>query len=179
MDSGSGRNSVSPVLGVVTFQSILKVVINASHTGTVSLTQHTGAVALCALATGELTFRRLFYNISADVSGGSSRTYYDKCFYKNTHSTLSLLGATMTLTTNTTGNRESFGLAAATGDSLTAATNLTAPSGISFGTSPVAVPGTNLAASAYIGLWKAITLPAGTAAANTTDVYTLSGSTVP
>lgn len=172
-------NGTTPATGATTFQSILKIVINASHAGTVTVTQHTGDVELAVMPTGELTIRRPYYNVSADVSGGSSRSFYEKVFYKNTNVTNAVLGATMVLTTNTTGNRETFALSAAINDSVSSANNTTAPAALSFDTADKAVPGTDLGPGDAIGLWRKLTLPAGTAATNTSDTYTLTGSTTP
>lgn len=177
-------NGTTVVNGVVTFERILKVVISASHAGTVTLRKASDNVTIVAIETGVLTIRRPFYNAVANATGGASKDYYEKCFIKNTHGTLSLLNAAVVESSDATesvGADVTFDLESAVGGSNTSTNRLTAPSGGgmlgSFTDASKNVPGTNLAAGASIGCWLKLTLPAGTATqGNAIFVLNTSGS---
>lgn len=171
-------NGTTPVAGTTTFERILKIVISASHTGTVTITRNTGGTLIGTMPTGILTLRRPFYNVSADVSGGSSRDYYEKIFSKNTDSTLALLAAQVAETANPSGNI-TFALATAVNDTESTATNLTAPVSVStFNGTTKNVPGTDLAGTAAIGIWLKLTLAAGAAADKSTVTMQVTGQTI-
>jgi hypothetical protein len=174
-------NGTTTVNGTNTYARLEKVVASGSHTGTITFKKHTGGSTITSMESGVLTIRRPFYGDFADASGGSSHTYYEKCFAKNTNGTSALLpvggqSAAQVSITDGTGLIQ-FGLAGSVNDSLTTTNRTTAPSGISFGTSAVNIPGTNLNAGDAIGIWMSLTLSAGTAAAVNTFTLTTSGTT--
>ncbi len=176
-------NGTSTVNGTVNYDRLEKIVISASHAGTITVTAHTGGTTIVAIETGVTTIRRPFYNVSADVSAGSQRIYYEKVFAKNKNSTNALLGATISKAADPTGFI-TFALETSTGGTGTSTNRQTAPgSGVTgFGTSAItlntATSGTaDLAASTAIGVWFALTLAAGTAATVSTFTPRIAGST--
>jgi hypothetical protein len=123
--------------------------------------------------------RRVFYDAAANAPGGGAVAYYDKVFYQNSSSGLSLLGAQVVLLSDPT-SRVSFGLAATindTGGNGGGNNRTVAPAGITFGTSPVAVPGTDLMAGSSIGIWLKAGLLDGDTAQAGTLVLRLTGTT--
>lgn len=171
-------NGTTPVAGTTTFERLLKIVISASHAGTVTVTRNTGGTTIGTLPTGILTLRRPFYNVSSDASGGSSRDYYEKLFSKNTDSTLALLAAQVAETANPSG-KITFALATSVNDSESTANNLTAPASVSsFNTTTKNVPGTDLAGGSAIGIWLKLTLAAGDTADKSTVTLQTTGQTI-
>jgi hypothetical protein len=163
---------------VVTFQTILKIVVSAAHDGTITVRKATGDTTIVAIETGVLTILRPFYNVSSDVSGGSTRNFYEKIFFQNNHGTLSLLSAVVSETTDTQGVI-TFDLEDAVNDNNSVASRLdTAPTGMlgSFDSSAKNVPGTDLAAGSRIGVWLKLTLTASAAAILDTYTIRIAGS---
>lgn len=169
-------NGTNPVSGAVTFERVLKIVISAAHVGTVTVRKATGDTTIAAIEPGVLTIRRPFYDVAADVSGGSTRNYYEKIFIKNTNSTLTLTNASVTETADPLSTL-TFALSTGIDDTETTANRQTAPVGIdSFSSSLHALPGNALAAGSAIGVWMKLTLSAGAAAAKTTYTLQMAGT---
>jgi len=174
-------NGVSRVVGAQLFERILKVVINAAHTGTVTVTRDNGPTytEIASMPTGILQVRRPFYNVSADVDGGSTRTFYEKIFIKNEHATSALLNAVIQELSDPTGNI-TFDLETPVDGTNTSSNRITTPvSGMlgSFDNNNKSVPGTNLAAGSAIGVWLLLTLPDGSAPAKSTYTFRVNGAT--
>lgn len=173
-------NGTVRVTGATAFERILKVVVNAAHSGTITVTRDDSPTftAIGTLETGILTLRRMFYNSSSDASGGSTRNYYEKGFVKNTNGTNALLSATIAQQADPTG-LITFDLEDAVNDNNSVANRLAAPSGMlgSFDDTTKNVPGTDLAAGAAIGVWFKLTLTAGLAAAKSTYTIRTAGTT--
>jgi hypothetical protein len=169
-------NGTTVVTGSTTFERILKAVVSASHSGNISLKKSSDNTVFATLASGELTIRRPFYNVSADVSGGSSRVYYEKLFLKNNHGSLAFLNCTISEQADPSG-KITFAVAAAVNDSVTSTNRQTAPATITFDSSSKTIPGTDLASGSKIGIWLALTLAAGDAATKTTYTLRAAGST--
>ena len=176
-------NGTSRVVGATNFERIMKIVVNAAHTGTITVTRDNGPTytTIATLESGILSVRRPFYNVSADVATGSSRNFYEKIFIKNTHATLALLSAVVKELSDLTGNI-TFDLEDAVNDTNTSSNRVTAPSagGMlgSFDNTDKSVPGTNLDAGSAIGVWLKLTLAAGTSPAKSTYTLRIDGSTV-
>lgn len=102
---------------------------------------------------------RMFYHARGAPAAGPTKVLYDKFFFRNNHATDSAAAAQV-LMTDPTGGFLSFGLAAAINDSLITTTRLVAPAGITFGTSPISVPGGTLGPGDRIGVWVRLTRPA-------------------
>jgi hypothetical protein len=170
-------NGTTLVNGTLTYNRLEKITSSATMTGTLTVTAHTGGTTICTLVPGVKNIVRPFYNVSADVSGGSTRTYYEKCFIKNNNGTNSLLGAQVIEEEDPSGYI-SFWVVGSVNDSGTTANRQTAPSGSSFSTSAQNIASTDLASSSAQGVWFLLTLPAGTAATLTTFTPRVSGSTI-
>jgi len=138
-------------------------------------------------ANGETEIRRPFYDVSADVAGGSERTFYEKVFVKNTNSVNSLLSMTVSEEADPSTKIE-FALEDAVDDSGTSTDRTTAPAageiggtGFDSATKTLATEtdaGTaDLAAGSAIGVWLKLTLAAGDAAAKSTYTIGSNGST--
>jgi hypothetical protein len=162
--------------GATTFERILKVTVNASHSGTITIRKATGDTTIGTMETGILGLRRLFYAASSDASGGSSRDFYEKVFLRNNHGTLSLLSAQISESADPSG-KITFALANSVNDTESVANRLSAPSSVTaFNSTAKNVPGTDLAAASRIGVWLKLTLAAGDAAAVTTYTVGVTGS---
>lgn len=123
--------------------------------------------------------RRVFYDAAANAPGGGAVAFYDKAFFRNSSSGLSLLSAQVVLQSDPT-SRVTFGLAATindTGNNGVGNNRTVAPVGIAFGTSPVTVPGSDLMAGSSIGVWLKAGLLDGDIAQVGTLVLRLTGTT--
>lgn len=131
-------------------------------------------------APNEITeVRRVFYNVAANPPGGGAVSFYDKVFFQNSSTGLSLLTAQVQLLSDPT-SRVAFGLEAVingTGTNGMGNNRTVAPGGITFGTSPVTVPGTDLMAGSSIGVWLRASLLDGDIAQVGTLVLRLTGQT--
>lgn len=132
-----------------------------------------------SLGSAEITeVRRPFYNVSADVGGGSTRKFYEKVFLKNIHATLSLTAATIAELSDPSG-KVAFGLPSTLDDTGTSTTRIVAPAAITFDSSTKNVANSqNHTAGAGQGIWLELTLAAGDAAQKTTYTLRESGTTV-
>lgn len=123
-----------------------------------------------------LTVRRLFYNTTADVPGGSIRNYYEKFFYMNENS-LSLIDSFVSLVTDPT-QLIQFGLDQQLNGNTSTDTNnrLVTPSGIVFGLANVDIPFNVLGGLQNIGVWLQMTLQPGQASIKSEIATALLGS---
>jgi hypothetical protein len=175
-------NGVSRVTGAQLFERITKVVVNAAHAGTITVTRDDGPTftQIGTLETGILQIRRPFYGVSSDVSGGSTRNYYEKIFIKNNHSTLALLSAVIREMSDPTGNI-TFDLESSVNGSNSSSNRLTSPSagGMlgSFDNADKTVPSTNLAGGSAIGVWMKLSLAAGSSPTKSTYTFRVNGAT--
>jgi len=105
----------------------------------------------------------LFRKTASDPS--VVKTYYTKCFWKNTHATQAALGMTVIQNADPLA-RITHLLAAAVNDTATSTNRVTAPAVAdtqdpdTFDDTTKSVPGTDLAATAAIGVWFRLQLPA-------------------
>lgn len=172
-------NGTTPVVGSDTFERVLKIVVSAAHTGTITVTETTGLDTIVDIESGVLTIRRPFYNVYAEESGGSLRDYYEKIFFKNNHATLTLLNATVALSADPTGNVTFVLESSLDGSDDNGDTRLVAPGGYTFNTSTKNVANSqNHTAGTAQGIWVKLSLAAGTAATKSYFTLTESGQTV-
>lgn len=173
-------NGTTPVDFTSTFERLLKAVINASHTGTVTLRKDGAAGDLMVFEPGVLQIRRPFYNAAAEASGGSQRKYYEKVFFKNTNGSLTLTGAVIAEQADPTGN-VAFALESSlNGSDTNGASNnrQVAPGGYTFNSTTKNVANSqNLTSGAAQGIWLELTLAAGAAAADSSFTLRCSGNT--
>lgn len=144
------------------------------------------------LAPNQITnIQRPFYNASADVAGGATRTYYEKVFAVNTNTSTALTGAAILKEVDIAGGTLDFALCTSLNDTATVANRQTAPStgigSFSSGAAPQSanVPspqnlpsGANPNAAGAQGIWWRLTLTAGQAPQNTSFTERASGSTI-
>jgi hypothetical protein len=157
-----------------TVERVLQAELSAAAAGTITIQRTTGAVLIRTIPIGERGFSAIFRKGSSSTSG--TVTYYAKWFYKNTNATNSLLGAQVSESADPTGLID-FGLAASVNDSGTTTNRQTAPGGVTFASTAASVPGTDLAATAAIGIWARMSLATNNAAVRSTWTAQISGST--
>lgn len=168
----------TPINGVVTFERILKVVISASHTGTVTFRKASDNTTIVDVETGVLSVRRPFYDVSADAGGGSARDFYEKVFVTNNNATNAYLNARI-IETSDPENQITFALETGQINPTSISTRLNvAPADVTtFDSLDKDVPDTNLHATSGIGVWLKLNLPAGDPATKTTYTIQSSGTT--
>lgn len=123
--------------------------------------------------------RRIHYDASSNALGGGAVSFHDKVFFLNASNVGALLTASVVEGADPSG-KESFGLEAVvngTGGNGAGNDRRVAPAGIVFGSTPIAVPGTNLNAGSSIGVWMKLTLAEADAPQNTFVTMQLTGST--
>lgn len=134
--------------------------------------------------------RRIFYNVSSDVSGGASRTFYEKIFAMNNNTTTALTLVTLSKQVDPSAGTFEFALTNALNDTSTIANRQTLPSvaitAFTTGASPqsINVPspqnlpsGAAPNAAGAQGIWVAQTLTAALAPAKTSATIRVAGST--
>lgn len=130
-----------------------------------------------------LEVRRVFYRAEADIPGGSTRTYYDKLFIKNTHGTLTLTTATVSEYADPS-TKVTFAIGTAvngSGDNGGGNNRQVTPSsGItSFDSADKDLPGDqNLDAGEAIAVWLELTLTAAAPATSTFYMPSITGGTI-
>lgn len=156
----------TPQVGSTTFERVLKIVLSATTTGTITIERATGPVTIATMEPGILEVRGLHFDAS---SSGSPETFYEKFFAKNEHGTLALTNATCELTLEPAGVADYLmAVEDAVDDTNSAANRKTAPTGQStFRQLNVAepIPGTgDLLAGEAIGIWIQMDLASSAAA---------------
>lgn len=159
-------------LGVV--ERVLKVELSATCAGTITVRRSVAGATVRVIPIGERGFLMMFRKDSSDPS--VQKDYYAKCFWKNTHGSLSLLTALVKQNADPAA-RITHALAGSVNDSATVTNRITSP-GLTFNDTDKAVPGTDLAAGAAIGAWFNLTLPAADPPNRTTYTSELAGSSV-
>ncbi len=162
-----------------TFERILKIEMDSSALGTVTVSRNTGGTTIATLEPGLLGCRRLFYNSSADASGGSSRSYYEKVFIYNSHNTLSVTSAVVIEESDPSTLIE-FDLESSKDGNNSVTNRLNnAPTSMlgSFSNSNKSVPSGSLGPSEGIGVWLRMVLPAGQSPSKNTYNLKLTGTT--
>lgn len=173
-------NGTTAVAFTSTFERILKAVLSATATGTVTLRKSGNAGDLITFEPGITQVRRPFYNAATPVSG--SVTYYEKVFFKNTNGTLTLTSGTIREDSDPSG-KITFGLAGTiddTGTNGTGNNRQVAPTGITIdNNTPKNIANSqNLPAGSAQGVWLALTLASTDAATKTTYGLGCYGTTV-
>lgn len=182
--SGTGTNQIRQVIDYDGTTKIAKV--NANFTVTPD------ATSVFRLSKGMFfdktpneifEVRRIFFDASANPPGGLEKRFYDKGFYENTDTGLSLTSAQVIEFLDPSG-LVNFGLATTLNDSGGNGggnNRLVAPSGITFDSLDKSVVGGVLGPSGGgaedQGLWFELILAGGAASLNTTYVPELQGNT--
>lgn len=167
---------VTTKLGTQVFERILDIRMAANAVGTVTCRRQPAGATIYVIPIGERGTSALF---KRSASGSGILIRYDKVFWRNNHSTLTLTVAKTRLSADPDA-RIRVGIHTSKGDSATIANRLTAPGGITFVDDGVDqdVAGTTLEAVTDTGLWIEENLPASDPAHRTTFTTQLSGATV-
>lgn len=171
--------AIFSTIGVI--ERVLQVELASAAVGTITVRRSVAGATLRTIPVGERGFMALFRKAASDPS--AQKDYFTKVFVKNTHGSLALLGATIKQSADPDA-RITHLLASAVNDSATATDRLTAPSAANtqdpdtFDDTDKAVPGTDLAAGAAIGVWLRLRLPAGDAPHRSTYDLQVTGSSV-
>jgi hypothetical protein len=160
------------VLGTV--ERVLQAELSATTTGNITIQRSTGAVLIRTIPAGERGFSAIFRKTSSSTSGGVN--YFAKFFWKNTNSTNALLGAQVSESADPAGVI-THGVATSVNDSGTTTNRQTAPAGVTIDGTAKNVPGTDLAATAAIGVWLQMTLATNNAPIKSTYTSQIAGST--
>lgn len=167
---------VFATMGIV--ERVLKVEMSAAATGVVTVRRSPAAGDIRTIPIGERGFMAIFRKAASDPS--VVKNYYTKVFLKNNHATLALLSAKVRQSADPAA-RITHLLAAAVNDTATVANRVTAPAIAdtqdpdTFDDTEKSVPGTDLAATAAIGVWLRLQLPAADAPHRTTYTIELAG----
>jgi hypothetical protein len=134
--------------------------------------------------------RRLFYNVASDVTGGSSRSYWEKIFAVNNSTVTALTVASIAKQADIASGAFQFQLTNALNDTATVANRQTAPAtgvgSLSTGSAPQSIavpspgnlpPGAAPNAAGAQGVWVNLVLAAGLAAAKVTETMRINGTT--
>lgn len=169
-------NGVTPVDFTLTFERIMKTVMSATATGTVTVRKDGAAGDLITLEPGITQVRKPHYNAAAPVAGNIK--YYEKIFVKNTHATLTLSSSVIQEYSDPSG-KEAFGLEDALDDTHTVANRLTAPAAMTFNSSNKNVANSqNLTAGSAQGIWIELSLASTDVPTKTTYTPRCEGSTI-
>jgi len=153
---------------------ILKVELASAAIGTITVRKSVAGATYRQIPAGERGFSMFLRKDASSTSGALN--FYAKTFWKNTNSTNALLSAQVSESADPTGLVD-FGLAASVNDSGTTTNRQTAPGGVTFASTAANVPGTDLAATAAIGVWRRLALAQNNAAIRSTHTLQLAGST--
>ena len=175
-------NGVSVVLIAGTaFERVLKIIKSATTVGSVTVRDQDTDTEIALMEPAVLEIRRPFYDAAADASGGSTRTYHDKIFFKNTHGSLTLTSAQI-LEQADPQTVVAFDLESSLDGTDTNGggnNRQVAPGGYTFDSSAKNVANSqNLTSDSEQGCWLELTLTAGLGAQNTTVTMRVSGNTV-
>jgi hypothetical protein len=171
--------TVAHTTGTLAMERLIEATLSATCAGTITLRKEGVGATQHSFAPGELKAYRMF--ISA-VSGAAEKIYYEKVFFKNTNATLALQTAIVDCTADPAAVI-TVALEDAQNDNNSAATRLTLPTGLEAGgfvteNTDINVPGTNIAAASYIGVWVKMILAANNAAIKNTHTLRLRGQSV-
>jgi len=170
--------AIFSTLGVI--ERVLSVELATAAVGTVTVRRSVAGATVGTIPVAERGFKALFRKAASDPA--LQKDYFAKTFIKNIHATLALLGATIKQNTDPDA-RITHLLAAAVNDSATSTNRVTAPAIAdtqdpdTFDDTDKAVPGTDLAAGAAIGVWRRLRLPAGDAPHRSTYTLEAAGTT--
>jgi len=168
-------NGTTPVTSVNSYERVQAAEVGTtSGTRTITVRKASDDVLIGTIPINERGFMRLFRGAASDPSSG--KTFYTLIYWKNTHGSLALLDAHVDQNADPTG-KITHGLGAAKGDLGTITNRLTAPAGVTFDDTNKNVPGTNLGAGEYIGVWLKLTLSAGDGPTKSTYTSQIVGNT--
>lgn len=169
------------------FERITKIVISATYIGTITFTDNANASAVICTTEGTgvvttaiLEVRRPFYNAVAEASGGATRTYYEKIFFKNNNATSALTNSTIAEVAGGIAGKIAFDLESALDgtDTNGVGNRQTQTGGYTFDSATKNVANVQVhTAGASQGVWIELTLVDGDTATNSTYTLRESGET--
>lgn len=179
--SGGGANQIAQIIHYVGATKIATVGKPwGSAVGATSVFRISRGMVFEKTPSEILEVRRIFYDVAADDDLGTTRTFYEKFFVKNTHGSLSLTSAKEIEGGDPSG-KVTFGVAATLGDTGTnggANNRQVAPAGMTFDSADKAMAASGvLGAGAAQGVWIKLTLAPGDAAAKSYYIPTAQGDT--
>ncbi len=158
-------------------ERVLKAQLASDAAGIVTVRRATGDVLIADIPIAERGFEIMFYDASSDPSGTKVR--YEKMFWQNNHATLTLTGAEVTLTADSS-TKLDIRLEDAINDTNSAADRLTDPTGNGGSwtglSTAISLP-SDLTATSYIGTWIRQSLDAADSPIRATFDVKLAGST--
>lgn len=166
-------------MGVI--ERVLSAELASAPAGTVTVRRSVAGATVRDIPVGERGFMAMFRKAASLPS--AAEDYYSKCFWRNSHGTLSLLNAQVKQNADPSTVITHL-LAASVNDSATSTNRLTAPGAAdtqdpdTFDDTDKSVPGTDLAATDAIGVWFELALTAAHAPLRTTYTSELSGESV-
>ena len=170
-------DGTNEVVGTVVFERILKITVSAaSGTRTITIKQGAGGSTRATIPPNETGVAAMFIN---SASAATAKVRYEKLFWRNSHASLTLNAAQVTLTADPSAKIK-IGLEAAKNDSNSVANRLAVPAGVTFVDDNVAqnVPGTTLEAASAIGVWVEQSLAINDIAYRSSYTTQLTGSSV-
>lgn len=181
-DSGTMNGTTVVTITGTAFERILKITITggSAMVGICTVRDQDTDTTIAALEVGVTEIRRPFYDAAADASGGSTREYYDKIFFANTHGSLTLTSAQIIENADPQ-TVVAFDLESSLDgtDTNGAGDRQTHTGGYTFDSTDKDVANSqNLTAGSAQGCWLQLTLTAGLGAQNTTVTMRVSGNTV-
>ena len=169
----SGTTTVS---GSQVFERILSSRSDTIAIGNISVS---GATEVGTIFPTESGFQRVFYDATANSTGGSDKTLYEKGFIKNNNTALALQSATATEVSTGLYTIITFGLEKSLNYNESVGNRLNAPTGVtSYGNGPSGVAGNNLTPLDAQGIWLKMELAAGTSSTNSFYRIQVEGTTV-
>lgn len=169
-------NGTTPVVSTNTYERIQSVNLASTNANTVTVAGNTSSTTFATIPPSETGFHMMFQN---SFSTGTTQVRYEKMFWKNTDSTLTLTSSTMTLTADPS-SLMNMGIETALNGTDTVTNRFAAPSGPTFvGTSTAqSLPSSgNLAAAATIAVWMKQSLASNNAAQKNNFTTQLAGNT--
>jgi hypothetical protein len=159
---------------LATAERVLKAELASAPTGSVTVRRTTGPTTIRVIPAGERGFLAAFRKDASDPS--STKDYYIKGFWKNTHGSLAALAATVKQ--NADPSAVITHALDASVNATTSTTNRLTTPGFTFNDSDKAVPGTDLAFGDRIGVWLKLSLAAGASPLKTTYTSEIAFQTV-
>jgi hypothetical protein len=169
--------AIFATLGVI--ERFLDAELASAAIGTITVRRSVAGATIGTIPIGERGFMMF---LRKGASSGSTVNYYLKVFWKNIHGSLSLLSATTKQNADAAA-RVTHLNAAAVNDSATSTNRVTAPGAAdtqdpdTFDDADKAIPGTDLAAGAAIGVWLRVQLPGADGPWRTTYTPEIAGLT--
>lgn len=171
-----GLSGTTTVSGSQVFERVLASTLDTQAIGTIGVS---GATFVGSVYPTESGFQRAFYDATANSTGGSDKTLYEKVFVKNNNDTLALQAATITEVSTGLYSIISFGLEKSLNYTESVANRTIAPTGVTtYGSGASGVATSNLTPLDAQGVWLKMELVAGTSSTNSFYRLQVEGTTI-